>query len=241
VETPKRLFTGLILSLLFSLSAFSQERFYLNLNFSLGSPQNEFRDNVDNLGVGGFGQFSYRLPETPLHIGASLGFLVYGSDTRKESFNPNIPEVKVDVTTTNSILLGHLLMRLQARQGAFRPYLTGLLGFNYLQTQTSVKSERRWGEEDEIASSTNFDDATFSYGGGAGLMIRVFTPPKVEGENNPLSGVYIDLGINTILGGEAEYLKKGSIYQDADGKLIYDVHRSKTDLITWHIGITFEF
>lgn len=242
MKTKRLFFTGLCLASFFSVSAFSAEQFYANLNFSLGFPQNEFKDNVDNIGLGGFGQFTYRLPETPVHVGASLGFLIYGSDSRKESFNPNIPEVKVDVTTTNSILIGHLLMKIQARSGTLRPYMTGLFGFNYFQTRTSVKSEDDWEDDEEIASSTNFDDATLSYGGGAGLLIRVYTPSTSEvRENGGLSGVYIDLGVNSLFGGEAEYLKKGSILQDDDGNLIYDVYRSKTDLVTWHIGVSLEF
>ncbi len=233
----------LVVALLLSVSVFAQdERFFGHLNFALGFPQNEFKDNVDNTGFGGFGQFGYQIPTMPLQIGASIGFLVYGSDSRKESFNPNIPEVKVDVTTTNSIFMGHLLVRIQPREGVFRPYLTGLFGFNYLSTSTSVKSENNWNDDNEIASSNNFDDGTMSYGGGIGLLIRVYQASyeKID-QGNPLRGVYIDLGINSIHGGEAEYLKEGSIHQDANGKLIYDVYRSKTDLITWHIGACLSF
>jgi hypothetical protein len=242
VKARNLLCAGLCLASVSFISVFSSERFNVNLNFSLGFPQNEFKDNVDNIGLGGFGQFTYRLPETPVHIGASIGFLIYGSDSRKEYFSPDIKEVTVDVTTTNSILLGHLLMRIQARSGTLRPYMTGLFGFNYFQTRTSVKSENNWDDDDEIASSTNFEDATLSYGGGAGLLIRVYHPSMSEiQENHGLRGVYIDFSVNSLFGGEAEYLKKGSIHQNEDGNLIYDVYRSKTDLMTWHIGVSLEF
>jgi len=43
-----------------------------------------------------------------------------------------------------------------------------------------------------------------------------------------------------IIGGEAEYLKEGSITFE-DLNVYYDVSKSKTDLMTAHIGLAFEF
>jgi len=37
----------------------------------------------------------------------SLGFLVYGSETREESFSITVPDVLLNVTTTNNIFLCH--------------------------------------------------------------------------------------------------------------------------------------
>ena len=232
-----------VVALLLVTTSFAQPRFHAGANFALGFPQGEFKENVENIGFGGFGQFAYNLPETPVYVGASIGFLVYGSDSRKEPFNANIPEVTVDVSTTNSILLGHLLLKLQPPQGKIRPYLNGLLGFNYLETSSSVESEG-WDDDgdNEIASSNNFDDATFSYGVGAGLAIQVFEASWEDlQENEGLYGVFIEFGVNYIKGGEAEYLKKGSIQKDANNQLIFDVYQSKTDLLTAHIGVGFQF
>lgn len=232
-----------VLLLIVAISSQAQPQFHASANFAMGYPQNDFKENVDNIGLGGFGQFTYNIPETPVHVGLSFGFLQYGSDHRKEPFNANIPEVTIDVTTTNSIVLGHLLLKLQPSQGRVRPYLNGLLGFNYLETSSEVESEN-WGEDgdNDIASSTNFDDGTFSYGVGGGLAIQVYeaTLEQLQ-ENGGLYGVFIELGVNYILGGEAEYLKKGSIQKDDNGKMIFDVYKSKTDLMTVHIGVGFEF
>jgi hypothetical protein len=50
----------------------------------------------------------------------------------------------------------------------------------------------------------------------------------------------LDIGIRYLRGGEAEYMKKGSIHREIDG-VTYDVYRSRTDLVKAYIGINFSF
>ena len=69
-----------------------------------------------------------------------------------------------------------------------------------------------------------------SYGGGAGLLILL---TKDLGD---VKGLYLDLKVRYIYGGEAEYLKEGSITIQ-NGRAYYDVIKSKTDLMTFHIGV----
>jgi len=223
-----------------TLSSFAQDRFQVGLNFMVGLPQNEFEKHVDNNGYGGSGYFMYRIPQTPIHAGAALGFLIYGSDTREVPWGYGVP-VWVDVTTTNSILMGHLFARIQPAQGMFRPYLDGLFGFNYLSTKTSVENQEESEDDDEIASSTNYDDAAGSYGYGGGLMFRVYQARPDQVEGGKTVGIWVDFGIRSMKGGEAEYLKEGSITEDANGNFVYDVQRSTTDLLTWHLGVVFTF
>ena len=114
-------------------------------------------------------------------MGFSLGFLVYGSETRKELLSSAIPEVLVDITTTNNIFLCHLLLRVQPPEGKFRPYLDGLIGFNNFYTNTRVHSQR-YSEDDTIASTNIYKDLAFSYRAGGGLMIQVFSSKNNEGK-----------------------------------------------------------
>jgi hypothetical protein len=211
-------------------------------NFTLGYPQNEFRQNVDRVTLGGMGHFLYRIPNTAFSLGAGLGFLIYGRDTREEAFSQTIPDVHVDVTTTNSIFMGHLLLRIQPARGPVRPYIDGLFGFSYLSTETSIKDQDHWNddEDDEIASTTNYDDFASRFGFGGGLMIRVYHVPKEKAELENLESVFIDLGVRMMRGGQAEYLKEGSILIE-DSNVKYDVSRSTTDLLTVHLGVSFNF
>ena len=118
----------------------AQHRIYTGGNFTLGFPQNDFAENVDNIGFGATGLFLYNFPRSPLSIGGSLNFLIYGSETYEEQLIGGVP-VFVDVTTTNNIVMGHLLLRLQPPRGPFLPYVDGLLGFNYIWTRTSIEDQ----------------------------------------------------------------------------------------------------
>ncbi len=232
----------LIFISIFSISvSYAQVSMQAGANFTMGFPQNEFRKNVDNVTLGGSGYFLCRIPNTVFSVGGGLGVLVYGHEKREEAFSQTIPDVHVDVTTTNSFLMGHLLFRIQPIQGPVRPYIDGLYGFSYLSTETSIKDQDDWDDEDdEIASTKNYEDFASRYGFGGGLMIRVYRVPEEKYELENLESVNIDLGVRYMRGGEAEYLKEGSIKIEG-GDVIYDVSKSTTDLVTVHIGVSFNF
>ena len=225
-----------ILSALFLLiqPALAQTNFQGGLNFMAGFPQGEFKDNLDENGYGLAGEFLYSPSISPLGIGVSLGFMNYGEESRREPFSTTIPDVEVEVKTTNNIVMGHLLLRAQVKQGPIRPYAEGLVGFNYLFTETKIEDVD---DEEEIASSTNLDDGVFSYGAGGGVMLRLYTG-KVK-KTKTLS-ILLNLGVRYILGGEAEYLKEGSIKR-VNGRVVFDKIKSKTDLLTARFGVAVEF
>jgi len=231
----KSLMMGLIFLLLVSFS-YSRERFLANVSFIPGFPQNDFKENLNQIGLGGSGYFLYRLKNSPLSVGVSLGVMVYGSESRSEFFSAGIPDVMVDVTTRNYILMTHFLMRLQPRRGQIKPYLDGLVGFNYLWTETGVYD--RNGIDQRIASDVNFDDVTWSLGFGGGLMLNVYQKRR-RNRASPFA-VFADFGFRYLKGGRAEYLKEGSIIREND-YLIYDVSESSTDLLTLRAGLSFVF
>lgn len=203
------------------------------LDVLLGSPQGEFRRNVDKVGFGIAGNIGYAPEGTPVMLGVEFGFMNYGSSERREPFSTTIPDVFVRVSTTNNFLMGHAILRLQPNAGMFRPYLQGMVGFNYLFTETKIENENSAGEE--VASSTNLSDGAFSYGGGAGLMFLVYSS-----ESGGVSDVFVDLGVRYSFGGEAEYLKEGSIRR-VDGRVAYDILKSKTDLLAFQVGVAVRF
>jgi len=221
----------LLLLIVLSLAApsFSQNQFNVGLNFMTAFPQEEFKDNVDQVGFGGSLDFVYRLSESPLGIGAYFAYLVYGSSTRREPWSLTIDDVFVRVTTTNSIMLGHLLLRVQPGRGAVQPYVDGMLGFTLLSTDTKIRDDD---EEIEIADSNNMRDTAFSYGFGGGLKIRVHEFDMADNESEEKMGtLFIDIGVRYIRGGEAEYRKEGS----------QEVKRSDTPLVTGHLGVSIAF
>ncbi|UCC40899.1 MAG: hypothetical protein JSV96_05550 [Candidatus Aminicenantes bacterium] len=225
-----------LIILLFTSIGSAKEPFLASIFFNLGFPQGEFGDYVDKVGISGIGHFAYNFPESPFSVGLSLGILMYGRETREEPFSSTIPDVMVDVTATNMIYLGHFFFRVQPREGKLRPYLDALIGLNVLSTDTRVKSQSWLG--DSVARSNIHNDATLSYGAGAGLMIQVYSKERKRREG--FFSIYIDLGARYLRGAKAEYLTEGSIFIE-DGQLIYDLTRSSTDLVTAHMGISFTF
>lgn len=208
-------------------------------DFLVGVPQKEFADNVDTTGYGASGQFAYFLGDSPIAVGGEVGYLNYGTTTRYEYFSPDIPEIVLRVSTTNNILLTHGFIRVQPRSGPVRPYMDGLIGFKYLFTRSSIRDEGYFNET--LASSTNFDDLAFSYGIGGGMTIRVWQDIGGRRRGQAPAELSIHLGARYLWGAEARYLKKGSIRQDPDGDIIYDIYQSKTDMLTPQIGIRFDF
>jgi hypothetical protein len=227
----------LVFAFLGSTFGFSQERFQVGGHFLLGFPQAEFRENVEKTGLGGNFYFAYRFPRNILSAGVAFGFLIYGHETRTEPLSSTIPDLIVDVRTTNSILLCHLFLRIQPPQGSFRPYLDGLIGFNYLSTDTSIGDHDGW--EDDNLSSNNYNDIALSYGLGGGAMVNLVKVRRA-GRGPRVFSMDLDIGARYLKGGEAEYLKKGSIHRE-DGIVTYDVYRSKTDLLHAYLGLSFSF
>jgi hypothetical protein len=198
--------------------------------FTIALPKGEFEETVEKNGYGLTGQVLFSVPGSPVAVGASFGGVIYGRETREEPFSLTIPDVTVDVETNNYIILGHAVLRIQAPAGPFRPYADGVIGFHYLFTRTSIKSE-----EEDVASDTNFDDGVLSYGGGGGIMFQIY-----EGGSTKPVNVYADAGARYLKGGKARYLKEGSIRRE-DGRVLYDVEESETDLLVIHIGVTVQF
>jgi hypothetical protein len=219
-----------------------QTHFQTGLHLTAGLLQGDFKQNTGNDGFGLTAEFLYAPSQSILGIGADVGFLIYGSETQRQPLLTTIPDVKVKVTTNNSILLSHLLLRVQNKQGKLRPYIEGVLGLNYLFTQTQINGTGDWDDDDHtIASTTNFDDTAISYGMGGGLMWQVYerSGASCQGNGKPLS-VLLDLRGRYMIGGEAQYLKKGSIRREG-GQVFYDAKQSATDMVTIHLGATICF
>ncbi len=227
---------AIIFSLVAPIHHVSAQEFQGGLHFLLGVPQKEFRTNIDRNGYGLSGQIGFAPHAAPFMVGLEVGYMNYGSEERQEPFSTTIPDVTVDVNTNNNIVLAHALLRLQPNTGFFRPYAEGLVGLHYLFTTTEIRNRGNVGEE--VASSTNFDDVAFSYGGGGGMMFRVHQAGQDDGSG--IKEVLIDLRVRYVIGGEAEYLREGSIRRE-NGRVSYDIQRSETTLMTFQIGAVVRF
>jgi len=226
-------FAGIIALTLFMClpqSAYSQRgELIAGGNISFGLPQGPFQDQLDEIGWGLNGIVGYALPGAPVMLGLDFGFNVFGIDRRTEPLSTTIPDLRVDVENSYNMFTMMFLMRTTGRARTFRPYVDALVGFNYLFTQTTVRSRST---QEEFASDTNFDDITFAYGIGGGMMYSVFR----KGPSN----VFLNIQTRYILGGKADYLKPGSI-TTSNGQVFYDVNTSRTDMLYFQIGVVAAF
>lgn len=225
------IFSFIILTAVFTSAVNAQSG---GLYFSLAFPMGEFKENVKQTGIGLNGEFFFLTPKPklPVGLGVNFAYYVYGSESRTEAWSSNIPDVRVDVERSNNLTNFHLVFLISPAYGRFRPYAEGLFGGAYFFTESSVNS--RYNNE-PIAQDVNFDDWAWSYGVGGGLTYLVSGDPNINND-----AFFIDLKVRYLLGSEAEYLKKGSITID-NGQLVYDVSRSKTDLLSAHLGVRFFF
>lgn len=221
----------LMISILVSGISFAQS---ISANFTLAFPQGEFKEKVENIGFGFNGDilFISPKPKSPFGIGLNLSYYIYGMETRREPLSTTIPDIFVRVDRTNNLSNFHLLFVLGLPTGRARPYIEGLFGASYIFTTTTVKSENT---SEEFASSTNLEDLAWSYGAGFGLSFLISGDPN---QNQNL--LFLDFKGRYLYGTEAEYLKPGSV-RLIDGKVYYDINKSRTDMISAHLGIKYYF
>lgn len=202
------------------------------LNFQVGVPQGDFGDKLERTGFGLSGMAGYLIPFTPVMVGIDAGFLTFGTDRRSVPISPTIPDVTVRVENSYNMANFSFFTRLTGRDYRFRPYVDGLIGFNYLYTDSTIRDRRT---QEEVVSDTNFDDFAFAYGVGAGLRVLMWD----GGELQP-ARVYFNINARYMRGGNAEYVRPGSI-NTTGGTLTFDVLESTTDILNFNIGFTFNF
>lgn len=218
----------------------SQPRFQGSLHLASGLLQGEFKENTGNDGFGLTGEFLYSPSRSIFSIGVSAGFLIYGMESRRQPLSSEFPDFTVKVSTDNSMVLAQLVFRLQNPTGRIRPYVEGVAGLNYLYTETRIENADDWYENDRIAGKVDFDDTAFNYGAGGGIQWDLYTARPREGQEfHPLS-VALDFQAKYLIGEQASYLKEGSVHRK-NGKVLYDVKQSKTDLVLIQIGAAVRF
>lgn len=211
------------------------------LDLGVGIPQGDFRDQSDHVGGGINLMGGYRFANSPVMLGLEFGFMNFGTDTREEPLSTTIPDLTVEVENSYNLVHGDFLVRLIAPPSTFRPYVDGLVGFNYFFTETVIRDRDDF--DGEKLSDTNYEDTALSYGFGAGTQIRLWQkkgPMISDMDDVEPSSVYLNVRARYMFGREAEYLQKGSI-EIEDGEVFYDVSQSKTDLLHIKIGVVVNF
>lgn len=202
-------------------------RSYLGGELTIASPQGEFANYIDG-GWGGGLHYLLRLDRDGwVALRADASLLNYGHERQRVLLSPTVGgRITLDLTTDNNIAFFGVGPQIGVPTGALRPYVNGFAGVSYIYTESSVSGSS---SAERFASSTNFDDASFAYGGGAGLYI------PLSHRRNPVS---LDLGVTYRHNGSAEYLREGDITDNPDGSITLHPVLSETNLLAFRVGVT---
>ena len=132
----------------------------------------------------------------------------------------------VPITEDESVFESFAMVRFKPRweTSFIYPYADGLLGGRYIYTRTTEDED---GEE--VNAFIEQDGFSFAYGGAGGLLFSLSEIVKLD-----IRAVYTK-------GSKTKYLTKNSIYPDPlfPDEFIYDVKKSRTDMLSFQVGITF--
>jgi hypothetical protein len=217
----------------------------LSIGGMVGAPRGAFADNIPHPGGGFVISYGSRLPYVPIVVGMELGYFLYGFNFRQEPFRILIPDVRLEVTTLNSILMPKLFLRIQPDVGLIRPYMEGLIGMQWLVTTTTVDRDGGYFEEDDTFLRTiDALDIAYNYGFGGGMMFRLYdergTGTSSTWGNRSYRSVWLDMRVRYLEGSQAEYLDTGTVRR-VSGRASYDVLNSRTDMITVYLGLSMDF
>ena len=204
-------------------------RFQGGASFVQAFAVGDFSERV-SLAAGGLFQLDVGVGDSIFSVGGEIGYLGYGHLNRKvdvSSLIPEIPHATLSVTTTNSMIPMHARLRAQRKYGRWRPYADALFGGNLISTDTSIDcSTNNNATCNGDNSATNAEDLVLSVGAGGGVMIALTSRPGVP---------RLDVSFRYLRGGEGTYLTKGAIRREGS-TAIFDVSRSRTDMVALYIG-----
>lgn len=192
----------------------------------LALPVGEFRSNVDLGGGGGLAGVWLLDDHGMLGLRMDGAFVLYGYQSDRRPFSLTVPEVAVDVRTTNYIVSGGVGPQVYLATGPVRPYVFGTVGVSYFATRTTVRGDN---QDDDLASTTNLHDTSLALSGGGGISIQL------SRRTNPVS---LDLGASYQHNGETEYLTSGLPTPSRGRGRRFVPILSETNMVVLRVGVT---
>src|SRR6266550_2111835 len=199
-------------------------RFSAGADFAISQPKGAFAENVPTgYGFDLNGQFKLD-PKGWLGIRVDMGGVQYGHEHIGLGFF-GTRAIELNLDTNNRIEFVGLGFQLQFPDGWLRPYASASYSGVHFTTESCVSNPDNLVEE--VCRSNQGDWAGAGVFGG-GLIIPF---GKSFGALN--------LGARYHYGAKATYLRKGDIIDNPDGTVTLNVRSSKTDLVLWQVGFSY--
>jgi opacity protein-like surface antigen len=201
-------------------------RFSVGGSFAISQPKGEFAENVGN-GYGAQGGVMFHLVRSGL---VSLRFDVSGVvyDREEKVVPASTSRILFEVTTTNSIVALTWGPEVAVPTGRIRPYAN--VGYSRLLFRTSSSLKGTGSSDPQITNTTNYKDSTNAWVYSGGVRIPL---------GNIESPLTLDLGLRYHRGGEASYLREGSIRDNPDGSITITPLTSHTPFVLYTMGVQF--
>ncbi len=169
------------------------------------------------------GHIAFAPGQELLGVRVQVGGLVYGSREVGTLVPGTGGLAMAPLTTDNWLLNVGIGPQVVVRSGPVRPYAYALAGLAYFATDT------RFGDDHHGSpSSTNYDDTTFAWSAGAGLLFAVSR------------GVAIDVGVEYVANGTVRYLAEGDLLPwPRDAPPVIVPRTTEANLVTVTVGVTF--
>jgi hypothetical protein len=215
-----------LLSAIDAIAQPEQTRITIGGGALFAEPKEEFRTNVGN-GWGGGGGVKYHLDrEGWFGLRFDAAGFAYGHEEKRVPFSETVGgRVLVDVNTTNSLASIAFGPEFELPRGPVRPYLNFAASRLFFWTTSSVEGIRN--NNGEIVSTKNHSDGTGAWVYGTGLRIPIKRAPSI----------LLDFGIRYYRGGEASYLREGSIQDNPDGSITLTPLLSRTPFLVYSVGV----
>jgi hypothetical protein len=159
------------------------------------------------------------------------GFASYAHERTNACFSITVGcRIHLDLNTYYSLVFVNAGPQLTLPVGPLRPYAHGGAGFAAFFANSSVSGEH--GGEGAFSTS-HFDDFTFAWTGGGGLLV----PISIRGVP-----VAIDAGATYHGNGVAEYLREeDGITDNPDGSITVHPTRSQANGVSYRLGVSVTF
>lgn len=180
----------------------------LDIGLYGGVPIEEYAEATDGIGFGANLHLSVPISRgVPIYGGFNFGYMLFGSQTQRETLSADVTsggdvvgqiDVPLRIVTNNNIYFWHLTGRLQLPIPVIQPYIQGMAGFRYMNTNTKIYDDSPdgdWSTESNglITRQTQLSDYVWSSGVGAGLHIQI------------TRSFMIDAQVDYMYGGRARY------------------------------------
>lgn len=159
----------------------------------------------------------------------AMGFQ-YGKEEEDVVITPGTRRVTGRLSTTNNLGFVTLGPELRATSGFVRPYAHAFAGVGYMWTQSDLRGTD---DSEPFARTVNHEDATFAWGGGAGLTVPLYSGSSTT--------VALDLGARFADLGRPSYVTEGGVRDEPSGDVTVTPVQTRVQVAGLHVGVGIGF